>query len=66
MPAGPPRRLPAFELSSGPSKLYLEGFNDRQDLNFEIFIANTSDQALEISAIQLSATMPAATCCSAG
>ena len=46
---------PAFELSSGPSTIYLEQVNDRQDLNFEIFIANTSDVPLEISAIQVSA-----------
>lgn len=50
--AGP---APSFELSSGPSRIYLERLTDRQDLNFEIFIANTSDLPLEISTIQVSA-----------
>ena len=43
-----------LELSSGPSRIYMETLPDRQDLNFEFFLRNNGDAPLSLRRVQVS------------
>lgn len=50
-----PSTTPSIGLSSGPARILVERLPDRQDVNFELFIENRSDQPLQVSEIQVAA-----------
>ena len=43
-----------LQLSSGPSRIYIETLPDRQDLNFELFLRNNGTTPLSLRRVQVS------------
>ena len=44
----------SLQLSSGPTRIYIEALADRQDVNFELFLRNDGPVALSLRRVQLS------------
>ena len=52
--ADPTAAANVLQLSSGPSRIYIETLPDRQDLNFELFLRNSGAVPLSLRRVQVS------------
>lgn len=53
-PARAATPVDVLQLSSGPSRIYIETLPDRQDLNFELFLRNNGSVPLSLQRVQVS------------